>query len=559
MDTLIAGADRTYDQLVAAFDAQYGSSSSHGDTGIEGARRQAAISTRDAQYYAARDTSWAGTLSGSTTIGNTPWTLKATTAANAQSAYSTNRARAQAAHDAALLSAMNDWRDVWSAKTIARINSQEVSSESYRHAVSAALAQWDQSTGDLSDRLPDHVGYMVPPSVIAVADEPIIHSPNLPIPGGSEVATQGATDREGMPGRPVPHKRSWLTGEGTWLRSNDEPAPTDRTWWQFGGEMVRSAVELTPAMQFNEMVQQCNEYFDRPVYFNEMADALDGSTQNIMNVFSFGATDYVGATQTDTFQGWQWDWQRGLFTFSREMLISAATGGSGTMMRTSTGTASYAWGGVWIAGLGYDSYNMGQHSSQAYEDFRQGDIRGGLWHTGLAVVSAFGIRAGLKGSALGKAGSTVDESSALAKVADEAPSSGLIVRQGNIVVEAGAKVSASEAHVGRIFANHGYDVTHKVTASAQGIQGTRTADLVVNGVGRVDVFTPKAVNSTSIARAIESKGTQAPVVAVSGNVSNQIMQETARRMWGKTTASAKAIQQIVFENNGGLTWFTRPQ
>ena len=321
---------------------------------------------------------------------------------------------------------MNDWWDVWSAKTIARINSQEVSSESYRHAVSAALAQWDQSTGDLSDRLPDHVGYMAPPSVIAVADEPIIHSPNLPIPGGSEVATQGATDREGMPGRPVPQKRSWLTGEGTWLRSNDEPAPTDRTWWQFGGEMVRSAVELTPAMQFNEMVQQCNEYFDRPVYFNEMADALDGSTQNIMNVFSFGATDYVGATQTDTFQGWQWDWQRSLFTISRELLIGAATGGAGTMMSTSTGAARYAWGGVWIAGLGYDSYNMGQHSSQAYEDFRQGDIRGGLWHTGLAVVSAFGLRAGLKGSALGKAGSTVDETSALAKVADEAPSNGVL-------------------------------------------------------------------------------------------------------------------------------------
>jgi hypothetical protein len=312
-------------------------------------------------------------------------------------------------------------------------------------------------------------------------------------------------------------------------------------------------------MQFNKMVQQSNEYFDRPVYFNEMADALDGSTQNIMNIFSFGATDYVGATQTDTFQGWQWDWQRGLFTVSRELFLGAATGGSGTMMSASTGTARYAWGGVWIAGLGYDSYNMGQHSSQAYEDFRQGDIRGGLWHTGLAVVSAFGIRAGLKGSALGKVGSTVDESSALAKVADEVPSSGLIVRQGNIVVEAGAKVSASEAHEGRIFANHGYDVTHKVAASAQGIQGTRTADLVVNGVGRVDVFTPKAVNSTSIARAIESKGTQAPVVAVSGNVSNQIMQETARRMWGKTTASAKAIQQIVFENNGVLTWFTRPQ
>jgi hypothetical protein len=56
-DTAIAGAERTYDQLVAALAAQYGSSYSTGDTGIEGARRQAAISTRDAQYYASRDTS----------------------------------------------------------------------------------------------------------------------------------------------------------------------------------------------------------------------------------------------------------------------------------------------------------------------------------------------------------------------------------------------------------------------------------------------------------------------------------------------------------------------
>ena len=327
---------------------------------------------------------------------------------------------------------------------------------------------------------------MAPPSVIAVADEPIIHSPNLSIPGGSEVATQGATDREGMPGRPVPQKRSWLTGEGTWLRSNDEPAPTDRTWWQFGGEMVRSAVELTPAMQFNEMVQQCNEYFDRPVYFNEMADALDGSTQNMMNVFSFGATDYVGATQTDTFQGWQWDWQRGLFTFSREMLISAATGGSGTMMRTSTGTARYAWGGVWIAGLGYDSYNMGQHSSQAYEDFRQGDIRGGLWHTGLAVVSAFGLRAGLKGSALGKAGSTVDETSALAKVADEAPNSTVLNALDNVRVPAKSGTATTltqrltDAEMAAIQRTHGVEFA-QIYITGQGKNGGGGTTLLIRG------------------------------------------------------------------------------
>ncbi len=57
-ESAIAGAERTYDQTVASLDAQYGSESSNGDTGVEGATRRSAIKTRDAQYYAARDTSW---------------------------------------------------------------------------------------------------------------------------------------------------------------------------------------------------------------------------------------------------------------------------------------------------------------------------------------------------------------------------------------------------------------------------------------------------------------------------------------------------------------------
>ena len=67
-DADIAAAEREYDQTVASLDAQYGSESSDGDTGVEGATRRSAIKTRDAQYYAARDTSWANTLSGSTTL-----------------------------------------------------------------------------------------------------------------------------------------------------------------------------------------------------------------------------------------------------------------------------------------------------------------------------------------------------------------------------------------------------------------------------------------------------------------------------------------------------------
>ena len=42
----IAAAERTYDQVVASLDAQYGSESSNGDTGVEGATRRSAIISR---------------------------------------------------------------------------------------------------------------------------------------------------------------------------------------------------------------------------------------------------------------------------------------------------------------------------------------------------------------------------------------------------------------------------------------------------------------------------------------------------------------------------------
>jgi hypothetical protein len=142
----IAAAERLYDQVVASLDAQYGSASSNGDTGVERATRRSAIKTRDAQYYAARDTSWANTLSGSATIGNTPWTLKAIASANAQAAYSTNRARAQAAHDAALLSAMNDWRESSSAAYLKSLVSSSRAENDFKSSVAGFWADWNMAT-----------------------------------------------------------------------------------------------------------------------------------------------------------------------------------------------------------------------------------------------------------------------------------------------------------------------------------------------------------------------------------------------------------------------------
>jgi hypothetical protein len=143
----IAGAERTYDQALASLDAQYGSESSNGDTGVEGATRRSAIKTRDAQYYAARDTSWANTLSASTTLGTSPWTVRAITAANAQAVYSTSRASAQAAHDAAMLDAIEDWQLSSRESLTDYLFAEGQSSEIYNVATSNVYANGRRGLG----------------------------------------------------------------------------------------------------------------------------------------------------------------------------------------------------------------------------------------------------------------------------------------------------------------------------------------------------------------------------------------------------------------------------
>jgi hypothetical protein len=155
----IAGAERTYDQAVASLDAQYGSASSNGDTGVEGATRRSAIKTRDAQYYAARDTSWANTLSGSTTLGTSPWTVKAIAAANGQAAYSTSRASAQAAHDVAMLDAMEDWQLSSRESLTDVLFTEGQSRETYNVATSNVYANWENGVGNLLGDKPEGTGW----------------------------------------------------------------------------------------------------------------------------------------------------------------------------------------------------------------------------------------------------------------------------------------------------------------------------------------------------------------------------------------------------------------
>jgi hypothetical protein len=205
----IAGAERTYDQTVASLDAQYGSESSNGDTGVEGATRRSAIATRDAQYYAARDTSWANTLSGSTTLGTSPWTLKAITAANAQAAYSTSRASAQAAHDAAMLDAIEDWQFSSRESLTDLLFTEGQSRETFNVATSNVYANWENGVGNLLGDKPEGTGYVPVRGFGENGDEIAGERPGRGranfeegTNSGQESGRPAASDQSNLPARP---------------------------------------------------------------------------------------------------------------------------------------------------------------------------------------------------------------------------------------------------------------------------------------------------------------------------------------------------------------------
>jgi hypothetical protein len=207
--TAIAGAESTYDQVVAALDAQYGSSSANGDTGIEGARRDASISTRDAQYYASRDTSWASALNSSTSLGTSPWIVKERTSANAQAAYSTNRANAQAAHDAALLSAVDNWQTSNRASTLSLLLAEGQSREAYHKATASVYANWEMGFGNLLGDKPAGTGW----------------------DGSQQIANQELPPSIGAKATPTAKAGLQLVSAKDESSSQDEEVPEDGNIW----------------------------------------------------------------------------------------------------------------------------------------------------------------------------------------------------------------------------------------------------------------------------------------------------------------------------------------
>ena len=80
-----------------------------------------------------------------------------------------------------------------------------------------------------------------------------------------------------------------------------------------------------------------------------------------------------------------------------------------------------------------------------------------------------------------------------------------IILEGKVTYEPLAKPDANEIRAGQKFADLGYDVTYKATASDKEIKNVRTQDLWVSGIGKVDVITPKVITEKSMLRRIEEK------------------------------------------------------
>jgi hypothetical protein len=146
------------------------------------------------------------------------------------------------------------------------------------------------------------------------------------------------------------------------------------------------------------------------------------------------------------------------------------------------------------------------------------------------------------GAMASKAG---DVDSALSKLDNLGP---------GLVLDANVTLSPTEDAAARWWVSQGKRVRALRPAADTGAAGVRTADLDVEGVGRVDVYTPQAsTGSNGVVRSIVNKSSQAPTVHVEMPAGSVVTDdEIARfpgRVFGNPTAG-KGINRIVVRRGG---------
>jgi hypothetical protein len=94
--------------------------------------------------------------------------VKAITAANAEAAHSVSRASAQAAHDAAMLDAIEDWQDITSTSFVNSLISSSNAFRDYSINLTDHWADWNEATEGKTGEAPDTPKASVVDSIIGI-------------------------------------------------------------------------------------------------------------------------------------------------------------------------------------------------------------------------------------------------------------------------------------------------------------------------------------------------------------------------------------------------------
>ncbi|WP_206194072.1 VENN motif pre-toxin domain-containing protein, partial [Serratia microhaemolytica] len=214
-------------------------------------------------------------------------------------------------------------------------------------------------------------------------------------------------------------------------------------------------------------------------------------------------------------------------------------------------------------GFEYTQADQITDGQQSYDAWKKSYIADKLGISpGLVELTSTGFTVSMVAVATSQAGKviaeiekpTVNQSS---KVIQNQGGNLPVIREGKVTYEPLAKPDANETRAGQRFADQGYDVTYRATASDQGISGTRTSDLYVDGIGRVDVYTPKTTKAKSIITTIEKKDSQTSAVLVQVDLTGAEMSSIAARVWGKP--NVKNVNTLFFQDaTGQIHRFDRP-
>ncbi|MBN8603596.1 MAG: hypothetical protein J0M26_21445 [Planctomycetes bacterium] len=132
------------------------------DTGLERIQRDTQLAQRDSQYVAQQESSWASHLTGSTIIGNNPWSIKAMATAMARSQHASAMHSSLVARDQALLNAVEDLRETIGGSESNFAGVQALLGETFQNATSAAFAAWDESFSNVLGQVPRVLRFVDP-------------------------------------------------------------------------------------------------------------------------------------------------------------------------------------------------------------------------------------------------------------------------------------------------------------------------------------------------------------------------------------------------------------